>query len=80
MKAVYSETRRLLQIMRDDGDRVMLGQIVDQLLDFPSRDRIKGGGRLIEQDHFRVDRDGARNAQRPHYLKIDEGLAAASAA
>src|SRR5438309_10104506 len=47
------DTRGLLHVVGDDGDRVILGQFLDQLLDLRGRDRIERRARLVEQDHFR---------------------------
>jgi hypothetical protein len=37
-------------------------RLVDQLLNARRRDRVERGGRLVEQDHLRLDRDPARDA------------------
>src|SRR5882672_6373653 len=55
--------RRLLHVVGDDDDRVVLLQFVDQLLDLGGRDRIERRARLVEQDHFRLHRHGAGDAQ-----------------
>ncbi len=64
MKAVLvGDAGRLLHVMGHDRDRVVILQLVDQLLDLGGRDRIQRRARLVEQDHFRPHRDGARDAQ-----------------
>src|SRR6185295_1844629 len=54
--------RRLLHVVGDDDDRVVLLQFVDQLLDLGGRDRVESGAGLVEQDHVGLDRDRARDA------------------
>src|SRR5712672_3421410 len=60
---LVGNTRGLLHIMRDDGDGVVLRQLLDQFLDLGGRNRIERRARLVEQDHLGPHRDGARNAQ-----------------
>ena len=55
--------RRLLHVVGDDDDGEVALQLVDQLLDLQRADRVERGGRLVEQDHLRPHRDGARDAQ-----------------
>src|SRR5262245_6277584 len=57
------DARRLLHVMGDNHDRVILFELVDQLLDFGGRDRVERRTRLVEQYHLRPHRDGARNAE-----------------
>ena len=57
------DARGLLHVVGDDHDRVVVLQLVDQLLDLGGRDRIERRARLVEQDHLRLHRDGARDAQ-----------------
>src|SRR5215475_12675096 len=61
--SLVGHARGLLHIMRDDRDRVVLGQFLDQLLDLGGRNRIERRARLIEQDHLRADGDGAGDAE-----------------
>ncbi len=64
MNAVLSDTtRRLLHVMRHDGDGVVFFQFLDQFFDLCGRDRIERRARLIEQNDFGANRDGARDAQ-----------------
>src|SRR6202034_4318062 len=42
--------RRLLHVMGDDDDRVVVLQFVDQLFDLGGRDRIERRAGLVEQD------------------------------
>src|SRR5215467_5264057 len=53
----------LLHVMRDDHDRIVRLELVDQLLDLGGRDRIERRAGLIEQDHLGFHRNGARDAQ-----------------
>src|SRR4249919_1768757 len=46
------DARRLLHVVGDDHDRVVLFELVDQLLDLGRRDRIERRARLVEQDHL----------------------------
>src|SRR5512147_2318826 len=63
---VGSEIRhagRLLHVVGDDRDRVILLQLADQLLDLRRRNGVECRGRLVEQQHLGLDRDRARDAQ-----------------
>ena len=60
---VVGHARGLLHVVGHDDDRVVGLQLVDQLLDLGGRDRVEGRGRLVEQDHLRLDGDGAGDAQ-----------------
>ena len=71
--------RRLLHVVGDDDDRVAAAQLVDQLLDLGGGDRIERRARLVHQDHFRIDRDRAGDAQ-PLLLAAGQGGAAFAAA
>jgi hypothetical protein len=53
----------LLHIVRDDDDRVVGLQFVDQFLDLRCRDRIERRGGFVEQDDFGLHRNGACDAQ-----------------
>src|SRR5664280_2516826 len=55
--------RGLLHVVGDDGDRVVVLEFVDQLFDLGGGDRIECRARLIEQDHFRLHRHRAGDAQ-----------------
>src|SRR5262245_41537640 len=57
------DARRLLHVVGDDHDRVVLFELVDQLLDFGGRDRVERRTWLVEQYHLWPHRDGARDAQ-----------------
>src|ERR1700761_402947 len=54
---------RLLHVMRDDDDRVLVLQFFDQLFDTAGGDRVQCRGRLVEQEDLRPERDTARDAQ-----------------
>src|ERR1700722_11449770 len=64
----------LLEIVGDDGNTVFLTQTLQGLLDPQCRDRIERRGGLVEQDHFRLQGDGARDTQA---LLLTAGEAAA---
>src|SRR5579863_387578 len=51
---VIGDPRRLLHVMRDDGDGATALELEDQVLDLGGRDGIERRARLIEQQHFRV--------------------------
>ena len=53
----------LLHVVRDDDDRVLLLQLDHQILDRRGRDRVERRARLVHQDHLRLDRDAARDAE-----------------
>src|SRR6266516_4649727 len=57
------DARRLLHVVRDDHDRVLALQVVEQVLDARGGDRVEGGGRLVHQDHVWLDREGAGDAE-----------------
>src|SRR6202035_2767098 len=60
---LVGDARRLLHVVGDDRDRVVLGQFLDQLLDLGGRDRIERRAGLVEQDHFGPHRDRAGDAE-----------------
>ena len=60
---VIGHARGLLQVVRDDDDRQLLLQLVDQLLDLLRRDRVERAGRLVEQQHLRLVGERARDAK-----------------
>src|SRR6202166_72601 len=49
---LVGDARRLLHVMGDDSDGVVLRKLLDQLLDLGGRDRIERRARLVEQDHL----------------------------
>src|SRR6267142_635280 len=57
------DARRLLHVMSDDGDRVVLRQFLDQFLDLRGRDRIERRAWLVEQDHLGPHRNRAGDAK-----------------
>src|SRR3954469_14195546 len=57
------DARGLLHVVGDDHDRVILLQLVDQLLDLGRRDRVERRARLVEQDDLGLHRHGARDAE-----------------
>jgi len=61
--SVVGNARSLLHVVRHDGDRVVGLELADQLLDLGSRDRVQRRGRLVQEQHFRFHRYGARDAK-----------------
>ena len=55
--------RRLLHVVRDDHDRVVLLQLDDQLLDLLRRDRIERGAGLVHQQHLGLVAERPRDAE-----------------
>ena len=53
----------LLHVVRDDDDRVLLLQVLHEVLDAGRCDRVEGRAWLVHQDDVRLDRDGACDAQ-----------------
>src|SRR6516162_4647003 len=60
---IIRDARRLLHVVGHDGDGVIVLELVDQLLDLGGGDRVERRAGLVEQDHFRLDRHGAGDAQ-----------------
>src|SRR6266540_4323765 len=60
---VLGDPRRLLHVVRDDRDRVVPLQVVNELLDLLSRDRIERRGWLVHEEDFRLDGERARDAE-----------------
>src|SRR5690606_4483618 len=59
--SIVGNACRLLHVVRDDEDRHLVPQLVNQLLDARGRDRIERRGRLVEQQDFRVGRERPRD-------------------
>src|SRR5690625_3246008 len=57
------DPRGLLHVVGDDHDRVIVLELVDQLLDAAGRDRVQRRGGLVQQQHVGPQGDGAGNAQ-----------------
>src|SRR5712675_1873890 len=57
------DARRLLHVMSDDGDRVVLRQFLDQFLNLRRRNRIERRAWLVEQDHLGPHRHRAGDAK-----------------
>ena len=53
----------LLHRMRNNADRIALSQLVDQVLDASSRNRIQRRAGLVHQDNFGIDGNRARDTQ-----------------
>src|SRR6478736_4277423 len=60
---LVGDARRLLHVMGDDGDGVVLRQLLDQFLDLGGRDRVERRAGLVEQDHLGPHRHGAGDAK-----------------
>ena len=57
------DARGLLHVVRDDRDRVLALELVDEILDARRRDRIERRRGLVHEDHVRLDRERARDAE-----------------
>src|SRR5215813_9178119 len=55
---LVGDTLRLLKVVRDDRNREAFLQFPHQLLDFPRRDRIECGARLVHQQHLGLGGNG----------------------
>src|SRR5207249_8740880 len=55
--------RRLLHVVRDDHERVLALELVEELLDRLRGDRVKRRGRLVHEHDVGLDGDGARDAE-----------------
>src|SRR5579863_3473761 len=60
---VIGHPRRLLHVVSDDHDGAAALQLENQVFDLGGGDGIQRRARLVEQQHFRIDSQGARNAQ-----------------
>src|SRR6266567_9340657 len=69
------DARRLLHVMGDDGDGVVLRQFLDQFLDLGGRNRIERRAWLVEQDHLGPHGYGAGDAK-PLLLAAGQAKAA----
>ena len=57
------DARRLLHVVRDDRDRVVALELVDEIFDARRRDRIERRRRLVHEDHVGLDCERARDAE-----------------
>src|SRR3954468_12541115 len=57
------DARRLLHVMGDDGNGVVLRQLLDQFLDLGGRDRVQRRTGFVKQNHLGPPRDRARDAE-----------------
>src|SRR5476651_1509165 len=55
--------RRLLHVVRDDHNRIVVFQFVDQLFDLCGGDRIERRARLVQQDNLGFDRNCTGDTQ-----------------
>src|SRR5690348_7177648 len=60
---VLRDARRLLQVVGDDGDGVLLLELFDQLLDLERGDGVERRARLVHQNHLRLDGQRPRDAE-----------------
>ena len=60
---VIGDARGLLHVVRHDHDGATVLQLEDQILDLGGGDGIERGAGLVEQQHFRIHRQRARDAQ-----------------
>src|SRR5216684_4015293 len=62
-RGLVRNARGLLHVVGDDGDSVVLRQLLVQFLDLGGRNRIERRTGLVEQDHLGPHRDGAGDAK-----------------
>ena len=62
-RGVLRDPGGLLHVVGDDHDRVVALELVDQVLDRRGRDRVERRAGLVHQQHLRLDRDRAGDAQ-----------------
>jgi hypothetical protein len=64
--------RRLVQVVQDDADRdrVVVGEVADQVEEFDLVAQVETGGRLVEQQHSGLLGEAARE---PHPLELSAG-------
>src|SRR5580658_1971299 len=60
---VVGAARRLLHVVRHNGDAIVGLELSDEFLDALRRDRIERRGGLVEEQDLRLDGDGARDAE-----------------
>src|SRR3989442_8302006 len=60
---VVAHAGRLLHVVRDDHDGIAVLEIEHELLDLGGGNRIEGRARLVHEEHLRLDRNWARDAQ-----------------
>ena len=62
-RRLVAHPRRLLHVVGDDDDGVLLLQLADQILDRHRRDRVQRRTRLVHQQHIGLHGDGPRDTQ-----------------
>src|SRR5579862_2714857 len=60
---VIGDARRLLHIVRHDNDGATVLKLEDEILDLCRGDGVERGARFVEQQNFRIYRQGAGDAQ-----------------
>src|SRR5277367_3944329 len=60
---LFRDARGLLHIVGNDGDRIVLRQLLDQFLDLGGRNRIERRAWLVEQNHLRTHGHGAGDTE-----------------
>src|SRR6267142_1330541 len=63
VRRIVRDARGLLHVVRDDYNRIVVLQLVHEFLDAARGDRIERRGRLVQEQHLRLDRDTTRDAQ-----------------
>ena len=76
---IVADARRLLHVVGNHDEAVLLAQFPDQFVDQRRRDRIQGRGRFVKQEHFGLDGDGAGDTQ-PLLLAARQAETAAASA
>ena len=62
-RGLVRHPRGLLHVVRDDHDRVLLLDVDHQVLDLAGGDRVERRAGLVHQDHVRLDREAACDAE-----------------
>src|SRR5689334_17816982 len=62
-RGVLGDSGGLLHVVGHDDDRVLLLELVDQVLDRGGGDRVEGGAGLVHQQDLGLDGDGAGDAE-----------------
>src|SRR6266480_5558905 len=79
VRSALRYARRLLHRVRDDHDRILFAQLIDQILDARGGNGIERGAGLVHENHFGLYGDGARNAQALLLAAREPGAGAAQA-
>src|SRR5687768_15586424 len=63
VRRALGDARGLLHRVRDDRDRVVLLELIDQVLDARRRNRVERRARLVHEDDVGIDGDRARDTK-----------------